>query len=169
MISAAAIAIAAATCAMAASSPGQKGTFIPIVPVPNSASTNVFGINDSNIITGSWLDASGVEHGYVGPLSGTKYKTFDDPKSPGPGTEPRAINNHADMGGPPQAPARKSLTVTEILRAGVRRRTRHRETASAESVWDSEGGAAERQAPNPEDGTAPGGSAGSSQRQTGVV
>jgi hypothetical protein len=99
MISAAAIALAAATCAMAASSPGQKGTFIPIVPVPNSASTNVFGINDNNIITGSWLDASGVEHGYVGPLSGTKYKTFDDPKSPGPGTEPRAINNNGYITG----------------------------------------------------------------------
>ena len=84
-ISAAAIALAAGMSAMA------KGTLIPIVPVPNSASTNVFGINDSDIITGSWLDAGGVEHGYVGPLSGTKYKTFDDPKSPAPGTEHRQL------------------------------------------------------------------------------
>jgi hypothetical protein len=97
MISAAALALAAGTCAMASS--GNKGTFVQIVPVPNSASTNVFGINDSNVITGSWLDSSGVEHGYVGPLSGTKYKTFDDPNEPGPGTEPRAINNNGYITG----------------------------------------------------------------------
>src|SRR5437762_5911441 len=93
MISAAAIALAAGSSAMA------KGTLIPIVPVPNSASTNVFGINDSDIITGSWLDTSGVEHGYVGPLSGSKYKTFDDPNSPSPGTQPRSINNNGYITG----------------------------------------------------------------------
>jgi hypothetical protein len=93
MISAAVVALAAETSAMA------SGTLIPIVPVSNSTSTNVFGINNSDIITGSWLDASGVEHGYVGPLSGTKYKTFDDPKSPAPGTEPRGINNNGYITG----------------------------------------------------------------------
>jgi hypothetical protein len=93
IISAALVAMAAATPATATDT-GSKGTFISIVPVPNSASTNVFGINDNNIITGSWLDASGVEHGYIGPLDGTKYKTFDDPNSPAPGTEPRGVNDN---------------------------------------------------------------------------
>jgi hypothetical protein len=55
-------------------------------------------------------------------------------------TDSRVIGNHADMGGGPPAAARNPLTVTEILRAGVRRRARRREMASAESVWDSEGG-----------------------------
>ena len=55
-------------------------------------------------------------------------------------TEARAIGNHAGMGGPPPAASRKSLTVTEMLRSGVRRRVRGKEMAEAESTWDSEGG-----------------------------
>lgn len=73
-----------------------KGILFEVVPVANSQSTNVYGINDngtSGVITGSWTDSSAVEHGYVGPVSGTSYVTFDDPNSPGPGTEPRGINN----------------------------------------------------------------------------
>src|SRR5436309_2649059 len=96
MISAAVIALTAGTSAMAN---GARGTLIPIVPVPDSTSTNVFGITTDNTITGSWLDASGVEHGYVGPLDGTNYTTFDDPNSPNPGTEPRAINNNGYITG----------------------------------------------------------------------
>ena len=93
MISAAIMALMAGTSALA------RGSFFQIVPVPNSTSTTVFGINDSGIITGSWLDASGLEHGYVGPASGTSYTSFDDPNSPGPGTEPRAINNNGYITG----------------------------------------------------------------------
>jgi hypothetical protein len=52
----------------------------------------------------------------------------------------RVVGNHADMGAAPPAASRKSLTLHEILRAGVIRRTRRREMVSAESVWDSEGG-----------------------------
>jgi hypothetical protein len=97
LLSLAAMALLAGSSAMAMDT--SKGFFIPIVPVPNSTLTNVFGINDSDVITGSWLDASGVEHGYVGPLDGTNYTTFDDPKSPAPGTEPRAINNNGYITG----------------------------------------------------------------------
>ncbi len=73
-------------------------------------------------------------------------------------TDSRVIGNHADMGNrddmgnradmgePPPAPARKSLTPREIVRAGTRRRIRRRELAAAQSAWDSEGGAAEREA-----------------------
>jgi hypothetical protein len=57
-------------------------------------------------------------------------------------TEPCVIGNHANMGAPAEAAVRRSLTVTDILRAGSRRRVRGEETAVAESVWDSEGGAA---------------------------
>jgi len=64
-----------------------------IANVPNSTSTNIFGVNDSGIATGSWLDEDGVEHGYVGRPDGSDYTTFDDPNEPGPGTEPRGISD----------------------------------------------------------------------------
>jgi hypothetical protein len=61
-------------------------------------------------------------------------------------TESRVIGNHADMGGPLPATSRKSLTITEVLRAGVSRGTRRMEMGAAQSTWDSEGGAVEREA-----------------------
>lgn len=81
-----------------------KGLFIEIVPIPNSDLTDVFGINDNaninnDVITGSWFDSHAIEHGYVGPVSGVGYKTFDDPNSPNPGTEPRAINDNGYITG----------------------------------------------------------------------
>ena len=67
----------------------DAAVLIPIVPVPGSTSTNVFGINDSNIIVGSYFTADGIQHGFFGTLAGS-YTTFDY----GTGTTvPRAINN----------------------------------------------------------------------------
>jgi hypothetical protein len=101
MLSVAAMALFAGSEVMAADA--LKGTLVPVAPVPNSQSTNVFGISESGgasgVITGSWTDARAVEHGYVGPANGSSYTTFDDPKSPGPGTEPRAINNNGYVTG----------------------------------------------------------------------
>ena len=56
-------------------------------------------------------------------------------------TEERVIGNHPDMGGSTSAATRTSLTVTDVLRAGVRRRTTRKEMTAAQSMWDSEGGA----------------------------
>lgn len=56
-------------------------------------------------------------------------------------TEARVIGNHADMGGSTTVATRTSLTVTDILRAGRRRRVGRREMIAARSMWDSEGGA----------------------------
>jgi hypothetical protein len=56
-------------------------------------------------------------------------------------TEERVIGNHADMGGSITVATRTSLTVTDILRAGARRRTTRKEMTAAQSTWDSEGGA----------------------------
>ena len=74
----------------AAGSPVHAGKLIPVVPVSGSDtnSTVAFGINDSNIIAGSYLDSTG-EHGFFGTLAGN-YTTFDYLTG---GTEPRAINN----------------------------------------------------------------------------
>lgn len=59
-------------------------------------------------------------------------------------TEPRVIGNHAEMGESTSAVAHISLTVKDIVRAGVRRRARQTDLASAQSAWDSEGGAQPR-------------------------
>jgi hypothetical protein len=75
-------------------------------------------------------------------------------------SDSRVIGNHADMGEPLPAASRKSLTVTEIVRRGVSRRTRRREMGAAQSALDSEGGAAEREATNGEGGSVPGGAEG---------
>jgi hypothetical protein len=56
-------------------------------------------------------------------------------------TEARVIGSHADMGGSTTVATRTSLTVTDILRAGRRRRVGRREMIAARSMWDSEGGA----------------------------
>jgi|KBSMisStandDraft_5_1062788.scaffolds.fasta_scaffold2330874_1 hypothetical protein len=61
--------------------------------------------------------------------------------------------NHAAVGELLPAPSRKSMTVTEILDAGVRRRARHREMDVAHSAWDSEGGAAQRAVPSGGEGS----------------
>ncbi len=56
-------------------------------------------------------------------------------------TDPRAIDDHADLGESALAGSRKSLTVKEIVRSGLRRRASHDEMAAAQSEWDAEGGA----------------------------
>lgn len=93
MISAALVGLMAAAPAIA------KSELYQITPVSGSTETNIFGVNDSGIATGSWIDASSVEHGYVGPPDGSNYTTFDDPNEPGPGTEPRAINDNGYIAG----------------------------------------------------------------------
>ena len=55
-------------------------------------------------------------------------------------TEARVVGSHADMGRPSQKDSDVPLTVSDILRAGVRRRVRREETDAAQSTWDSEGG-----------------------------
>lgn len=66
-----------------------KVTLIPVVPVSGSVSTAVFGINDSDVIVGSFTTSDGREHGYFGTLDGN-YTIFDVGNN---GTEPRSISN----------------------------------------------------------------------------
>jgi hypothetical protein len=80
----------------ACAAPASAATLFQIIPVQGSASTNVFGINKSQTITGSWLDSSGVEHGYFGAAATGTYTTFDDPTS---GTEPRGLDDSGNIGG----------------------------------------------------------------------
>ena len=56
-------------------------------------------------------------------------------------TEERVIGNDAGLGGSTTVATRTSLTVTDILAAGVRRRATDQEMTATQSTWDSEGGA----------------------------
>ncbi|BCZ22565.1 hypothetical protein MTY59_24200 [Mycobacterium senriense] len=51
------------------------------------------------------------------------------------------------------ASARPYLTAGDVLRAGMRRTAERRQTAAAESTWDSEGGAADQRTKHGEHGT----------------
>jgi len=73
-------------------SSAQAATLIPVVPVPGSTATLVIGINDNNVITGSYEMADGSEHGFFGTLDGS-YTTFDFDEINFPGTQARGINN----------------------------------------------------------------------------
>jgi hypothetical protein len=75
----------------------SAATLVPVTPPEGAAATIVFGINKDNVITGSFIDANGVEHGFVGPLNGT-YTTFDFGGT-STGTEPRGLNDDGDTVG----------------------------------------------------------------------
>lgn len=79
-----------------ASGPAGAAVLIPVVPVPNSSATTVYGINDSNTIAGSFIGQNdGIEHAFLGTLAGA-YTTFDAGSG---GTEARAINNNGFIAG----------------------------------------------------------------------
>lgn len=81
--------------AVACGSAAQGATLIPVVPVPGSTITYIGGLNDENIITGSYVTSDGVTHGYFGTLDG-QYQTFDY----GAGdTHPLAISNDGYISG----------------------------------------------------------------------
>lgn len=82
-----------ALCALFGSAAaGTAAMLIPIVPVQGSTSTGALGINDKDVIAGSWSDSNGVEHGFFGSLAGS-YATFDYTGNTAKGTEPRAIDD----------------------------------------------------------------------------
>ena len=67
--------------------------------------------------------------------------------------EGRVVANHPGMRrSTTTAGARPYLTVGDVLRAGVRRTAERKETAAAESAWDSEGGAADQRTTHGEAG-----------------
>ena len=70
-------------------SSATAGTLIPIPPFPGSTTTVIRGINDSDVITGTYTSQDGQTHGFVGTLDGN-YTSFDHPNG---GTIPDAISN----------------------------------------------------------------------------
>ena len=90
--------VCAALLVSSAAEAKKTVTYVPVVPPPGAVSTTAFGINDSNIIAGSFTDSSGVEHGFFGPLDGSNYTEFDAIAGQ-TGTEPRAIANDGSIDG----------------------------------------------------------------------
>src|SRR5271167_340710 len=68
--------LAALSVAAVAESPKLTFTFTTI-KVPGAQSTAIFGINNAAVMVGSYVDKSGVRHGFR--LSGGKVKKIDDP------------------------------------------------------------------------------------------
>ena len=68
----------------------QAATYIQVPPVPGSVSMIAFDITNNNTVIGSYHDSAGVEHGFIGPLDGSNYKTIDFGGN-AIGTEPRGI------------------------------------------------------------------------------
>jgi|SRR5579871_419796 len=70
--------------------PAQAAVLVP-VSVPDASKTRLFGINDDNVIAGSFIGKSDhVEHAFFGPFGG-EYTSFDGGDG---GTQARAINNN---------------------------------------------------------------------------
>ena len=66
-------AVATAALIMAASPVLAKGgTWVPVNNIKNSTAMTLFGIDDSNNISGQYTDTSGAVHGFVGNFAGTK-------------------------------------------------------------------------------------------------
>jgi uncharacterized membrane protein len=98
---------------LALPSASTAATLVQVTPPDGAVATIVFGINKDNVITGSFFDAAGVEHGFVGPINGT-YTTFDFGGT-SIGTEPRGLDDDGDVVGFAADP---SFAVgTEFLRA----------------------------------------------------
>ncbi|MGH6889883.1 MAG: hypothetical protein ACREHF_11935 [Rhizomicrobium sp.] len=89
--------IALSTAALVTvASAASAGSWVPVAPVSGASQTSPFGITDSNIVTGDYTDAQGVTHGFVGPIDGSNYKSFDDPDG---STQPRGINDRGWIAG----------------------------------------------------------------------
>ncbi len=91
------IVLGASGLALAAVSQAHAATLVTVTPPAGAVATTVFGINKHNVIAGSYVDASGIEHGFFGPLNGT-YTTFDYGGT-STGTEPRALDDDSNIAG----------------------------------------------------------------------
>jgi hypothetical protein len=89
------LSVAAASLLTAATS-ALADSWVPLTPPSGSQSATLFGVNDKNIATGGYVDASGNTHGFLGPFDGSNYTSFDDN---GTGTQPRGLNDKSTVMG----------------------------------------------------------------------
>lgn len=91
---------------------GRRDVFHPF-SVPGSKATYPLSINDSNTVTGSYIDQSGVVHGFVRDADGT-VETFDVPASVF--TKPVSINAEGDIAGIYQVPVDPSDPLYSLIK-----------------------------------------------------
>ncbi|HEY4115879.1 MAG TPA: hypothetical protein VGM17_17620 [Rhizomicrobium sp.] len=77
--------------------PAAAGTLVPVAPVQGSNWVEIFGINNDNVIVGTYADANGHDHGFTGTIAGS-YTTFDYGHGTG-GTEARSISDDGYISG----------------------------------------------------------------------
>jgi hypothetical protein len=70
---------------------------LTLVQVENAESTDTFGINDSNLISGFYINSTGTVHGMI--LSGSTVTNIDDPKAQTGTTFCEGINSAGDTVG----------------------------------------------------------------------
>ncbi|GEM_PF-911322 len=95
------IAAAALACGLALSaSAASAGILVPVPAFPGATATYATGINNSNVIAGSYIDANAVSHGFYGTADGN-YTSFD---FPGGNTFADSINDAGDITGFAEVP-----------------------------------------------------------------
>jgi hypothetical protein len=81
------------------SAANAASTLIPVPQFKGGSTTNPFGINNKNVIAGSYLDSGGLQHGFYGSLKG-KYTSFDYTlQTDVIATQARALNDDGDITG----------------------------------------------------------------------
>jgi hypothetical protein len=77
-----------------------KGGIYQVFSYPKSMSTQALGLNFQEQIVGSYVDTSGVTHGFLlsGPVSHPRWQSFDNPKAHGSATL-TGIDSHGDVVG----------------------------------------------------------------------
>lgn len=105
-------------------SAAQAAVLVRVTPVPGSTATTVFGINDDNVLAGSFIGADGIEHGFFG--TNGSYTTFDAGTG---GTQARGISDNGvitglsnsqsgDAGAEPIFERLANGTITGVTRTG---------------------------------------------------
>jgi len=97
---------ALAGVAMFSLSAADAGTLIAVPEFAGGTSTYPFAINNSNNIAGSYLDSSGVQHGFYGTLAGS-YTSFDYTGTGVTATQARGMDDNNNLTG--YAPASGEL------------------------------------------------------------
>lgn len=77
-------------------------TLVPVTPPAGTVSAIVFGINHHDVVAGEYMNASGVEQGFTGPVNGTY--TIINYGGASTATEPRAIDDSDTINGFAQVP-----------------------------------------------------------------
>lgn len=75
-----AVVLACACIATAADAPKLTFKFTTLKGVPKAQQTSMYGINNDDVLVGSYLDQVGIEHGVRWDPKDKKFTTIDDPK-----------------------------------------------------------------------------------------